>query len=113
VTVSLTGKLPPGWPSDFPLPPGTSPAGSGSLRRADETAMVAVFSTAERPSDAFAFYTGNTQLQGSNARSVGVGSSFAGTMKFSGELEGSLSVLGREKTYIVVALSSSTSGTTV
>ena len=36
VSLALNGKLPPGWPSDFPIPKGASPAGSGSLVNGEE-----------------------------------------------------------------------------
>src|SRR4051794_32702828 len=44
VSVSLDGKLPPNWPTAFPVAPGATPAGSGSLGNSDKTVMVGVYS---------------------------------------------------------------------
>ena len=47
VSLSLDGQLPPGWPTDFPVPDGAEPAGSGSIGDAESTVRVGVFTTTE------------------------------------------------------------------
>jgi hypothetical protein len=76
VSVSLSGDLPPGWPSDFPLPKKTDPAGSGSLGGSSSGTMVGVFSTKESGSDALDFYAGDSSLDPSSKKSAGGSSTF-------------------------------------
>src|SRR4051794_3881173 len=42
-SLSLDGKLPPNWPAAFPVPPGASPGGSGSLQNSSTDTQVGVF----------------------------------------------------------------------
>ena len=112
-SLSLSGELPPGWPSTFPLPPGAKPAGSGSLGGSSSTTRVAVFSTTSTPKDTYDFYANNTALQPSEQSTVGLGAAFVGRMKISGTYTGSLAVVGRDSTtYLVVALEEPSSSTT-
>lgn len=105
VSVSLDGKLPPNWPSTFPVPPGAVPAGSGSLGGSASTGLVAVYSTATPPAQAFSYYTSNPVLTTSGARSVGVGDGYVGSMRMTAPYTGSVTVAARsDTTYIVVVL---------
>lgn len=105
VSLSVDGDLPSGWPSDFPLPDRTEPAGSGSLADESSGVMVGVFSTKESGKDAYSFYTGESSLDPSDTKSAGVGSGFVGSMKIGGDYDGSVTVAGIESTtYIVVIL---------
>jgi hypothetical protein len=105
VSVSLNGKLPPNWPSDFPVPKGADVAGSGSLGGSDQTAHVAVYSTSQAPNDAYSYYTSNSDLTTNSAHSAGVGSAFVGTMKLTAPYTGSVTVLARNNTtYILIVL---------
>lgn len=113
VSLSLDGDLPPDWPSDFPLPDKTEPAGSGSLAGESSGVMIGVFSTTESGTDAFDFYTGETSLDPSDETSAGVGSGFAGSMKIAGDYDGSVTVAGIESTtYVVVILNNGGVGST-
>jgi hypothetical protein len=104
-SLSLTGALPPGWPSTFPVPTGATVAGSGSLGGQEKTAHVAVYSTSQAAKDAYNFYAQNTQLHVSGARSAGAGNSFIGEMTLVSPYKGSLAVVGRNSTtYIVIEL---------
>jgi hypothetical protein len=113
VSVSLDGKLPPGWPSDFPLPPDSTTEGSGSLGANGTTTKVAVYSTPQPADDVYDFYRQHERLQSSSEKSAGAGESFLGTLRFSGSFDGSLAVLAHDdKTFIVVVLHDDGSGTT-
>jgi hypothetical protein len=111
VSLSLDGKLPSGWPSDFPLPAKTTTAGSGSLQDTDSGHMVGVFSTEQSGSDAFDFYTGNTSLAPTDVHSAGLGSAFVGSADIGGAQKGSVTVAGISgTTYIVVVLDTGGTG---
>jgi len=108
VSLSLDGQLPPNWPSAFPVPEGAQPAGSGSLAKSDSGVQVGVFSTSQAGKDAFAFYSGNSSLSPSNAKSTGLGSAFVGTLTLGGSYQGTVWVGGYDgTTYIVVVLTGS------
>jgi hypothetical protein len=110
VTVSATGKLPPNWPSGFPVPSGTHVAGSGSVAGSTSATSIAAYTTSQSPSDAFTFYESNSKLTTSSGNSVGVGSHFLGAMKITAPYTGSVTVAFHSATtYIVVVLTSSSS----
>ncbi len=103
VSLSLDGKLPPAWPAGFPLPPGTTPAGSGSVANTQKAHMIAVFRTSSTGKDAFTFYRDSTTLTVSQVKSVGAGDSFVGRLQYSGPYSGSVTVTeAGGQTYIVV-----------
>ena len=105
VSLSLDGKLPPNWPSQFPVPAGAMVAGSGSLGGSSSATLVAVYTTSESPSDAFAFYTNNSKLTTSGQRSVGAGANYAGRAKITAPYTGSVTVVSHSgTTYIVTVL---------
>ena len=111
VSVSLSGDLPPGWPSDLPLPKKTDPAGSGSLGGSSSGTMVGVFSTKESGSDALDFYAGDSSLDPSSKKSAGGSSTFLGSVDLGGSYPGSVTV-GEISgtTYIVAILNSDGAG---
>ena len=111
VSVSLSGDLPPGWPSDFPLPKKTDPAGSGSLGGSSSGTMVGVFSTKESGSDALDFYAGDSSLDPSSKKSAGGSSTFRGSVDLGGSYPGAVTV-GEISgtTYIVAILNSDGAG---
>ena len=112
VSLSLDGKLPPGWPSKFPVPQGATPAGSGSLENASNDVMVAVYTTTSSADDAYSFYTGQSSLNPTGEKKVGVGSAFLGSMKISGEYTGSVTIAGADsENFIVVVLKPTTTTT--
>ena len=111
-SLSLDGKLPPGWPSSFPVPRGAKAAGSGSLVNDSKDVMVAVYTTSESAADAFSFYTGRSSLNPTDTTKVGVGSAFLGSVKISGEFTGSVTIAGAEgDSYIVIVLQPATTTT--
>jgi hypothetical protein len=104
-SLSLDGKLPPGWPSGFPIPPGATSAGSGSIGGSKQSHMIAVFDYPGTGQDAFDFYKNNSTLTVNNAKSVGTGSSFVGRLELSGSYSGSVTVTEYNgQTYVVVHL---------
>lgn len=111
VSVSLSGDLPPGWPSDFPLPKKTDPAGSGSLGGSSSGTMVGVFSTKESGSGTLDFYAGDSSLDPSSKKSAGGSSNFLGSVDLGGSYPGSVTV-GEISgtTYIVAILNSDGAG---
>lgn len=115
VSLSLDGELPPGWPSDFPLPKQTKVAGSGSLVDGGEGTMVAVYTSKQSAKDVYDFYTGQSSLRPSDGKSAGIGDAFTGSLKIA-DPSGSVTVVGRDSTYLVVVLdaggSSASSSTT-
>lgn len=111
VSLSLDGQLPSGWPSGFPLPDKTEPAGSGSLVGSTSGQLVAVYTTTQSGKDAFDFYTEQTALQPSDQKSIG-STNFFGTMKITGPNPGSIAVTEVSgTTYIVVVLTTSGAST--
>ena len=105
VSLSLDGKLPPNWPSQFPVPAGAMVAGSGSLGGSSSATLVAVYTTSESPSDAFAFYKDNSKLTTSGERSVSAGATYVGRAKITAPYTGSVTVLSHSgTTYIVIVL---------
>jgi hypothetical protein len=105
VSVSLDGRLPPNWPSGFPVPRGATAAGSGSLGGGTSTGLVAVYSTSASAADTFAYYTSNAALTTTGARSVGVGDSFVGSVRVTAPYAASVTVAARSgTTYIVIVL---------
>jgi hypothetical protein len=108
VSLSLDGQLPPNWPSDFPVPSGATPAGSGSLTGSSSGVMVGVYQTTATPADTFAFYQSpSSGLTTSGAKSVGVGSSYVGRLKMSAPHNGSVTVVSHNSTtFIVIVITS-------
>jgi hypothetical protein len=108
-SLSLDGKLPPDWPAGFPLPPGATPAGSGSIGNTQEAHMIGVFETSSTGTDTFNFYKNSSTLTVSQPKSVGTGNSFVGTLQFSGPYSGSVTVTDlSDTTHMVVYLKTST-----
>lgn len=110
VSLSLDGKLPPNWPSGFPVPEGATPSGSGSLGGSDRTVMVAAYSTSMSGADVFSFYESSTELTVENPTSGGIGDAFAGRLTLTGTYEGSVTVVGGSSATIVVVLKSPGAG---
>jgi hypothetical protein len=111
VSLSLDGELPPGWPTDFPVPDGAEPAGSGSIGDAVSTARVGVFTTTESGEATLEFYTDNADVQTDNASAAGSGDRFVGSLDLDSPYEGTLTALSRAgATYLVVVLNESTRG---
>lgn len=116
VSLSLDGQLPPGWPTDFPVPGGAEPAGSGSVGDAESTVRVGVFTTTEAGQATLEFYTDNTEVQTDNPAAAGSGDGLVASLDLVAPYEGSLTVLSRTgATYLIVVLnedSPGSSGTT-
>lgn len=105
VSLSLDGQLPPNWPSQFPVPAGAKPAGSGSLGGSSSATLVAAYTTSQPASDAFAFYTDNSKLTTSAQRSAGAGARYVGRAKITAPYTGSVTVVSHSgTTYIVIVL---------
>lgn len=106
VSLSLTGQLPPGWPSSFPVPSGATAAGSGSFVNGGSGALVGVYTTSQSGSDAFSFYKSNSSLTVASSKSAGVGNAYLGQVKLGGAYAGgSVTVTAVSgTTYIVVVL---------
>jgi hypothetical protein len=114
VSLSLSGQLPPNWPDDFPIPSGAEPAGSGSLGGTNTAGLVGVYSTDASAEETYAFYRDSTELQIDSSTSVGGGTTYLGTVQFSGEFNGSVVVLPYgDQTLMVVLLSQDRPGTTI
>ena len=110
VSLSLDGKLPPNWPSQFPVPPGAEVAGSGSLGGSSSATLVAAYTTSQSAPDAFTFYKDNSTLTTSGQKSAGAGASYVGRMKITAPYTGSATVVSHSgTTYIVIVLTSSPS----
>jgi len=114
ISLSLDGKLPPGWPSSFPVPDGATAAGSGSLANSSKGKLVAVFTTSGSAEDTYNFYKGSSALTVDSSSAIGAGPAYVGTVAFSGSFSGRVSVISRgSQTTIVVALdATSTNGST-
>jgi hypothetical protein len=112
VSLSLNGNLPPDWPSAFPVPSDATAAGSGSLGGSEKGGMVAVYTVSGSPSDTYNFYKTNSSLTVTQAKNVGIGGAFVGTVEFSGNYSGSANIVGRNSTtYLVIVLKSSGAAT--
>ncbi len=113
ISVSLDGKLPPGWPSSFPVPSTATPAGSGSLGGSSSTYMVGVYTSTGSPEDAYGFYTSQPSLTVESKSAIGSGDRYLATVKFSGAGTGRITILPRNgQTFIVVVLETGASGST-
>ena len=118
VSLALNGNLPPGWPSDFPVPDGASPAGSGSfVDTAKGGARIGVYQTSHSPDDTFNFYKSNNSLTITGSGSVGSGDNYVGTIQFGGSAPGNVTIVSskkdsKTKTYIVATLNTEASTTT-
>jgi hypothetical protein len=113
VSLSLSGELPPNWPSDFPIPEGAEPAGSGSLGGAGSTGFVGVYSTSESPADTYAYFRDSAGLTVSGATSLGSGDTYLGNVAFSGDPSGSVTVIPSGGETLIIVVLSQSSGTTV
>jgi hypothetical protein len=112
VSLSLTGDLPPNWPTSFPTPEGATPAGSGSLVNSTAGTLIGVYTTDQSASDAFDYYKTNTSLDVTSSSSAGVGTAYVGTVKLGGTYDGSSVVVAgaNDTTYIVITIKPSSGG---
>jgi hypothetical protein len=109
VRVSLDGHLPPGWPSDFPIPPTATPKGSGSLSGSSSAAMVGVFESTASGQDDYNFYKNSSAITVTQSTSAGVGSSFVGRLTFSGSHSGTVTITDIQgQNLIVITLTNNT-----
>jgi hypothetical protein len=112
-SLSLSGDLPPGWPSEFPVPDGADVAGSGTLSNSTSTGLVALFTVSGDPSDTYDFYKSNTAYTVTSSSSAGVGRAYVGTVQFTGSVNGSVTLAGRNsKSYLAIVLKTATDATT-
>ncbi len=113
VSLSLNGKLPSGWPSDFPVPDGATPAGTGSLVDGGSGARIGVYKSSQAPADVFDFYKNNTSLAITASASAGTGDKYVGTIQLGGDTPGNVTIVSAgNDTNIVVTLTSESSSTT-
>jgi hypothetical protein len=104
-TLSLNGKLPRGWTRRFPVPPGASPAGSGSLENASHSYVVAVFHVPSSGEEALNYYKRQAPIEMQGVTSTGSGTSFIGSGRFSGQWNGALTIIGGpHNTLLVIEL---------
>jgi hypothetical protein len=105
VSLSLDGKLPPNWPSNFPVPSGAEAAGSGSLGGSSSTVIVGVYTTSKSAPDTFSYYTSNPKgWTTSGAKSVGSGSNYVGSAEITAPQTGSVTVVQHDSTTYIVAV---------
>jgi hypothetical protein len=88
-SLSLDGRLPPGWPSAFPTPSHSDPAGSGSLTNGGGGGLVGAYATSKLPAEVHDFYKTKAPLTVTSSSSIGAGSAFVGSLKFGGSYSGS------------------------
>ncbi len=111
VSISLDGKLPPGWPSGFPVPKEAQPVGSGSLGGAASTSLVAVYSSTSTPATLIDFYTSDTRLTTSGRSSIGAGSAEVVSVAVTAPYKAHLTALSRgTTTYLVIDLTQTNGG---
>jgi hypothetical protein len=112
-SVSLNGKLPEGWPADFPVPDDATVAGSGSVGGATSGTMVAVYRVSGDASQTYDFYKNNTAFHVTSSSSAGLGSAYVGSVQFEGAFNGSATLAGRNSsTYLAIVLKSAADVTT-
>lgn len=115
VTLSLDGELPPGWPDDFPVPEGATPAGSGSLGSGGETGFVGVYESSGSAEDTYDFYASGAGLDVESQGSVGSGERFVGTVRVGGSVPALVTIVpddGGSLIVIVLETSDGSTGTT-
>lgn len=113
VSLSLDGKLPPGWPRDFPVPASAEPAGSGSLGNADTAVRVGVYRTDEGGEETLDFYTQDQDLATTGRTAAGVGESFVGRLSLTSPYTGTINVVSHQgTTYLVITLKGDTTAST-
>jgi hypothetical protein len=103
-TLSMSGKLPTGWPASFPVPPGGKVAGSGKIAGKSKSVSVGVYTSSKSPKQVYNFYKTNSSLTVTRANSFGLGSAFAGSLQVSKPFSGSITVLGRGNQTLVVGV---------
>lgn len=113
VSLSLDGKLPPGWPSNFPLPDSTEVAGSGSLGGSDDAVRVGVYRTSQSGEQTLDFYSQDQGLETTGRSGAGIGDNYAGRLTLTSPYSGSVNVLSIQgTTYMVVVLKGDTTTST-
>jgi len=113
-SLALNGALPPGWPTDFPVPDGSTPKGSGSLGTNNGNFMVGVYTSTQAPTDAFDFYKSSSGLTVTSTSSVGIGSKFVAQLELGGKYAGGSIVIipGGDGSYIIITIKPAGSGST-
>ena len=104
---SPSDRVPPDWPSQFPVPSGAEVPGSGSLGGSSSATLVAAYTTSESAPDAFAFtfYEDNSKLTTSDQKTAGAGERYVGSAKITAPYTGSVTVVSHSgTTYIVIVL---------
>jgi hypothetical protein len=103
VSLTLDGRLPTGWPSGIPIPPGSTPAGSGVLQGSSADVSIGVLTTTSTPRQVLAFYSGAGRASGP-ASAVGSGRSFVGTVGLATPPGRVTVVPGGDGSYVIVTL---------
>lgn len=101
VSLSLDGKLPPGWPANVPVPPGAEAAGSGSLVANSKGAMVGVYKTAQSAEDVYGYYTGDSSIVVDSKSALGSGTRFVGHLHMTSPVDATVIVLPHDSSTLI------------
>jgi hypothetical protein len=105
VSLSLDGKLPPGWPTNVPVPSGAEPAGSGSLVGTSNGLKIAVYKTTDSPQQVYDFYTTESSITLTSQSSVGSGSNFVGRVKMTAPVTATTTIVPHDgETLIAITI---------
>lgn len=102
ISLSSDGKLPPNWPSSFPLPQGAQPLGSGSLGGSEKTGMIAAFSTTSTSTDTFNYYINTPSITYTDKRTVGTGSKFVGSIHMTTPYDATVTVATHDEGSVIM-----------
>ena len=93
VSLSLTGKLPPNWPSNVPVPPGTRPAGSASLVGKSNGIKAGVYRTRQSPQQVYDYYTSQPSITTTSKSAVGSGSNYVGRVSITAPITANITIV--------------------
>ena len=102
VSLSLTGKLPPNWPSDVPVPPGARPAGSASLVGKSNGIKAGVYRTRQSPQQVYDYYTSQPSITTTSKSAVGSGSNYVGRVSITAPITANITIVPYQHGSLIV-----------
>lgn len=105
LSLSLNGELPPHWPHDAPVPPGSHTAGSASLVGESHGLMAGVFRNRQSPEEVYSYYTTANSITVQSQSAVGSGNRFAGRVVVTRPVDANVTVVPyQHETLIVIVI---------
>jgi hypothetical protein len=102
VSLSLTGKLPPNWPPDVPVPPGADPAGSASLVGKSNGIKAGVYRSRQSPERVYEYYTTEPSITTTSKAAVGSGSNYVGRVSITAPVAANITIVPYQHGSLIV-----------